>query len=105
MTIVRLIHKVYAMFFSGAPNQPQCQREHPIGTIYINYDCPLQNVSAESFNSPLRAECFKHELQYTLTEPRVVIEQWHQTYSRLGFKSPQEFIRILNPLTHGNSLT
>ena len=53
----------------------QCRQEHPISTIYIEYDCPWQNGSAKSFISLLRAECFKRELLYTLTKSRVVIEQ------------------------------
>ena len=81
----------------------------------------------ESFHNRLRDECLNREVLLSVAEAQVVIEEWPHTYnhehlhSRLGFKSPQVFVRflsalgrvrldlsytsILKPLTPGNSLT
>ena len=73
-------------------------QEHPISTIYIDHDCPWH----VSFMYCLRVDCLERELRYTLTESRVVLEQWRQNYnhehphSRLGFKSPLEFLSFLS---------
>ena len=104
-----------------------------IKVIYIDPGSPWQNGSIESFHNRLRDECLNREVLLSVAEAQVVIDQWRQTYnnehphSRLGFKSPQEFVRflsdlgrvratpslrqdlsytsILKPLTPGNSLT
>ena len=104
-----------------------------IKAIYIDPGSPWQNGFIESFHNRLRDECLNREVLLSVAEAQVVIEQWRQTYnnehphSRLGFKSPQEFVRflsdlgrvratpslrqdlsytsILKPLTPGNSLT
>ena len=93
----------------------------------------ITNGFIESFYNRLRDECLNREVLLSVAEAQVVIELWRQTYnyehphSRLGFKSPQEFVRflsdlgrvratpslrqdlsytsILKPLTPGNSLT
>ena len=80
-----------------------------------------------------KRSCLNREVLLSVAEAQVVIEQWRQTYnfehphSRLGFKSPQEFVTflsdpgrvratpslhqdlsytsILKPLLPGNSLT
>ena len=100
---------------------------------YIDPGSPWQNGFIESFHNRLRDECLNREVLLSVAEAQVVIEQWRQTYnhehphSRLGFKSPQEFVRflsdlgrvratpslrqnlsytsILKPLTPGSSLT
>ena len=108
-------------------------REKNIKAIYIDPGSPWQNGFIESFHNRLRDECLNREVLLSVAEAQVLIEQWRQTYnnehphSRLGFKSPQEFVRflsdlgrvratpslrqdlsytsILKPLTPGNSLT
>ncbi len=93
----------------------------------------ITNGFIESFYNRLRDECLNREVLLSVAEAQVVIEQWRHNYnnehphSRLGFKSPQEFVRflsdlgrvratpslrqdlsytsILKPLTPGNSLT
>ena len=63
-----------------------------------------QNGFIESFHARFREEYLNREQLWTLTEARVVIEDWRQTYnhdhphSRLGFKSPQEFVTFLSDL-------
>ena len=104
-----------------------------IKAIYIDPGSPWQNGFIESFHNRLRDECLNREVLLSVAETQVVIEQWRQTYnfehphSRLGFKSPQEFVTflsdpgrvratpslpqdlsytsILKPLLPGNSLT
>ena len=93
----------------------------------------ITNGFIESFHNRLRDECLNREVLLSVAEAQVLIEQWRQTYnnehphSRLGFKSPQEFVTflsalgrvratpslrqdlsytsILKPLTPGSSLT
>ena len=104
-----------------------------IKVIYIDPGSPWQNGFIESFHNRLRDECLNREVLLSVAEAQVVIDQWRHTYnnehphSRLGFKSPQEFVRflsalgrvratpslrqdlsytsILKPLTPGSSLT
>ena len=94
---------------------------------------PWQNGFIESFHNRLCDESLNREVLLSVAEAQVVIELWCHTYndehphSRLGFKSPQEFVRflsdlgrvratpslrqnlsytsILKPLTPGSSLT
>ncbi len=55
---------------------------------------PWQNGSNESFNGTLRRECLDAERFQSLTEARVVIEDWRQQYnqerphSALGYQTP-----------------
>ncbi len=52
------------------------------------------NSKAESFNGKLRDECLNMEIFYTLTEAKVLIEQWRNFYnterphSSLGYRPP-----------------
>ena len=68
-----------------------------IGTIYIDPGSPWQNGHIESFHNRLRDECLDRELFLSVTEAKVLIEDWRMFYnrvhphSRLGFKSPDEF--------------
>ena len=96
-----------------------------------------ETIDEEGVPSYIRSdngsECLNREVLLSVAEAQVLIEQWRQTYnnehphSRLGFKSPQEFVRflsalgrvrampslrqdlsytsILKPLTPGNSFT
>jgi len=56
-------------------------RDNNIKTIYIDPGCPWQNGYAESFNGRFRAECLNRELLYTLSESRVVFEDWRRYYN------------------------
>ncbi len=75
-----------------------------IKAIYIDPASPWQNGFIESFHNRLRDECLNREVLLSVAEAQVVIEQWRHTYnnehphSRLGFKSPQEFVRFLSDL-------
>lgn len=72
-------------------------REMGIGTIYIEPGSPWQNGHVESFHNRLRDECLNQELFLSVTEARIVIEEWRRFYnrvhphSRLGFQSPDHF--------------
>ena len=64
----------------------------------------ITNGFIESFHNRLRDECLNREVLLSVAEAQVLIEQWRQTYnhehphSRLGFKSPQEFVTFLSAL-------
>ncbi len=68
-----------------------------IKTLYIDPGSPWQNGYIESFHARLRDECLNREMLYTLTEARVVIEDWRRKYNHLrphgslGYISPIEF--------------
>lgn len=68
-----------------------------IKTIYIDPGSPWQNGYIESFNARLRDECLDRELLYTLTEARVVLEDWRWKYNHLrphrslGYMTPLRF--------------
>ena len=55
---------------------------------------PWQNGSNESFNGTFRRECLDAELFHSLSEARVVIEDWRRLYnherphSALGYQVP-----------------
>ena len=69
-----------------------------IDTLYIEPGSPWQNGYIESFNARLREECLNREQLYTLTEARVVIEDWRWKYNHirphrsLGYISPLQFV-------------
>ena len=71
--------------------------EEKIRTIYIEPASPWQNGFVESFHGRFRDECLNREQLHTLTEARVVIEDYRQQYnqrrphSRLGYLSPESF--------------
>ena len=72
-------------------------KENHIKTIYIEPGCPWQNGYAESFNGRFRRECLNRELLYTLSEGRVVFEDWRRSYNQerphrsLGLQTPSQF--------------
>ena len=72
--------------------------EQAIKTIYITPASPWENGFVESFHSRFRDECLNREQLWTLTEARVVIEDFRQDYnterphSSLGYLSPQRFV-------------
>jgi transposase InsO family protein len=71
--------------------------ENRIKTIYIEPGSPWQNGYVESFHGRLRDECLNREQFWTLTEARVVIEDFRTEYntfrphSKLGYLSPARF--------------
>lgn len=72
-------------------------KENQIKTLYIAPGSPWQNGYIESFNARLREECLNREQLWTLTEARVVIEDWRWKYNNirphrsLGYITPLEF--------------
>jgi putative transposase len=71
--------------------------ENMIKTLYIEPGSPWQNGYIESFNARLREECLNREQLWTLTEARVVLEDWRWKYNHvrphrsLGYITPLEF--------------
>ena len=84
--------------------------EHRIKTIYIDPGSPWQNGFVESFHGRFGDECLNREQLWTLTEARVVVEDYWRDYnhfrphSRLGYQSPARFAaktRTPSVQTHG----
>ena len=73
--------------------------EQNIKTITITPASPWENGFVESFHSRFRDECLNREQLYTLSEARVVIEDFRRDYnatrphSSLGYQSPQRFVQ------------
>jgi transposase InsO family protein len=76
--------------------------ENQIKTIYIDPGSPWQNGFVESFHGRFRDECLNREQLWTLSEARVVIEDYRQhcnrlrPHSRLGYLSPVRFAAQLH---------
>jgi len=74
-----------------------------IKTIYIDPGSPWQNGFVESFHGRFRDECLNREQLWTLTEARVVIEDYRRHYnqfrphSKLGYLSPARFAANAHP--------
>jgi putative transposase len=77
--------------------------ENRIKTIYIEPGSPWQNGFVESFHGRFRDECLNREQLWTLTEARVVIEDFRRQYnhqrphSKLGYQSPARYAQQLTP--------
>jgi putative transposase len=73
-----------------------------IKTIYIEPASPWQNGFVESFHGRFRDECLNREQLWTLTEARVVIEDFRIQYntqrphSKLGYRSPAKYAAQLS---------
>ena len=84
-------------------------KANDIKTIYIEPGCPWQNGYAESFNGRFRRECLNRELIYTLSEGRVVFEDWRRYYNQerphrsLGLQTPAEFAKNQREQGSGSS--
>jgi transposase InsO family protein len=69
-------------------------RELGVRTLYIEPGSPWENGYNESFNGTLGEEVLKREIFFTLTEAKVLIEQWWREYntirphSSLGYRPP-----------------
>jgi putative transposase len=79
-----------------------------IKTLYIDPGSPWQNGFIESFHARFREECLNREQLWTLTEARVVIEDWRFKYNHirphrsLGYVTPIQFAGLAmeaSPLT------
>jgi putative transposase len=77
--------------------------DNKIKTIYIEPGSPWQNGFVESFHGRFRDECLNREQLWTLTEARVVIEDYRNKYnqrrphSKLGYQSPARYAASLYP--------
>ena len=80
-------------------------RDSQIDTLYIEPGSPWQNGYIESFNARLREECLNREQLWTLTEARVVLEDWRWKYNHvrphrsLGYITPLAFAQQEEPET------
>ena len=76
-----------------------------VKTLFIELGSPWENGYVESFNSKLRDELLNGEVFTTLTEARILIEQWRREYnhirphSSLGYRPPAPETRIPVTLT------
>jgi transposase InsO family protein len=65
-----------------------------VKTLFIEPGSPWENGYIESFNSKLRDELLNGEIFTTLTEAKIIIEQWRREYnqirphSALGYRPP-----------------
>ena len=79
--------------------------EHKVRTIYIDPGSPWQNGFVESFHGRFRDECLNQEMLWTLTEARVVIEDFRCEYNerrphgKLGYHCPARFAALQRELT------
>lgn len=73
-------------------------QENRVKTHYIEPGSPWQNAYNESFNSIFRTTCLDRWLFSSLTEARVVVDQWLEEYNTvrphgsLGGMTPQAFL-------------
>jgi len=76
-----------------------------VKTLFIEPGSPWENGYIESFNGKLRDELLNREIFTTLTEAKVLIEQWRKDYnqvrphSSLGYRPPAPQARIPVTLT------
>jgi transposase InsO family protein len=76
-----------------------------VKTLFIEPGSPWENGYVESFNGKLRDELLNREIFTTLTEAKILIEQWRREYnhirphSSLGYRPPAPEVRIPVTLT------
>jgi len=76
-----------------------------VETLFIEPGSPWENGYIESFNGKLRDELLNREIFTTLTEAKVLIEQWRREYnqvrphSSLGYRPPAPEARTTVTLT------
>jgi transposase InsO family protein len=76
-----------------------------VKTLFIEPGSPWENGYVESFNGKLRDELLNREIFTTLTEAKILIEQWRMDYnhirphSSLGYRPPAPEAIILKILT------
>jgi len=72
-------------------------KEQKVKTICIDPDSPWQTGFEESFHGRIRDECLNREQLWTLTEARVVVENFRKHHNQerphggLGHASPAEY--------------
>jgi transposase InsO family protein len=76
-----------------------------VKTLFIEPGNPWENGYIESFNGKLRDELLNREVFSTLTEAKILIEQWRREYnqvrphSSLGYRPPAPAARMPVTLT------
>jgi len=65
-----------------------------VKTLFIEPSSPWENGYIESFNGKLRDELLNREIFTTLTEAKIVIEQWRQEYNHVR---PHSVLRYRPP--------
>lgn len=71
-----------------------------VGTLYIEPGSPWQNAYVETFNGKLEDELLAGEMFFTLSEAKVLVEQYRLEYnherphSSLGYRTPVEFAEL-----------
>ena len=74
-------------------------KEKHVDTHYIEPGSPWQNAYSESFNSIFRTTCLDRWVFSSLTEARVVVNQWLEEYNTirphgsLGGMNPEQFLQ------------
>ena len=66
-----------------------------VNTLFIEPGSPWENGYIESFNGKLRDELLNREMFTTLTEARVLIEQWRKEYNHIR---PHSSLRYRPPV-------
>ncbi len=77
-----------------------------VKTLFIEPGSPWENGYIESFNGKLRDELLNREIFTTLTEAKILIEQWRQEYnhirphSALGYRppAPEAIMPVIMPM-------
>jgi len=76
-----------------------------VKTLFIEPGSPWENGYIESFNGKLRDELLNREVFTTLTEAKILIEQWRREYNHIrphsssGYRPPAPKVRIPVTLT------
>jgi putative transposase len=76
-----------------------------VKTLFIEPGSPWENGYIESFNGKLRDELLNREIFTTLTEAKILIEQWRKEYnqvrphSALGYRPPAPEATMVKMLT------
>ena len=76
-----------------------------VKALFIELGSPWENGYVESFNSKLRDELLNGDIFTTLTEAKIIIEQWRREYnevrphSALGYRPPAPVAKLSLTLT------
>ena len=71
--------------------------DNKVGTLYVEPGSPWENGYIESFHGRLRDELLNRELFYSVSEAKVLAEDWrldynhHRPHSSLDYKTPAAF--------------
>ncbi len=69
---------------------------------HISPGKPTENGYIESFNGKFREECLNQNWFRSLSEAKMIIEEWRQDYNKerphssLGYMTPEEFAQSLD---------